>query len=104
MSTEARAELVRQLRKLGVEMVTAEYNGDGDSGQIETPDFGSEKVPSGVVTDVEYLFYEVLEDLYAGWENNEGGFGQFEWNVKDDRISLVHNTRTESYDTEVQHL
>jgi uncharacterized protein DUF6878 len=104
VSNETRAELAQQLRKLGIEMVTAEYNGSGDGGQIETPEFGSVKVPSVMVTDVENFFYELLEDLYSGWDNNEGAFGQFEWNVKDDRINLVHNMRTESYDTEKQYL
>jgi hypothetical protein len=61
MSMAARPELVDQLQKLGVETVTAEYNGEGDSGQIETPDFGSVEVSDAMVTAVEYLFYDVLE-------------------------------------------
>jgi hypothetical protein len=102
MSEGGRTELAQQLRKLGVTTVTAEYNGSGDDGQIEAPEFGSVAVPSVMVTDVENLFYELLEDLYAGWENNEGGFGQFIWSLQEDRINLVHNWWTESYDTEQQ--
>lgn len=98
MSTETRAELVQQLRKLGVEMVTAEYNGEGDSGQVEDPEFGSSKVPRNIAFAVQDLFYAVLEDEYGGWEINEGSFGQFEWNVTDDQIHLSHSTR--SWDTE----
>jgi hypothetical protein len=100
MGIEARGELADKLRKLGVETVTAEYNGHGDDGQIETPEFGSSIVPHETASAVEYLFYELLEELYSGWENNEGGFGTFSWDVKADKIDLVHNTCFESHETE----
>jgi hypothetical protein len=105
MSTEStRSELLQQLRELGVESVTAEYNGSRDEGQIETPEFGPTEVPDDVVTAAEHLFYELLERLYGGWEDNEGAFGHFRWDVGNDRVNLVHNTWTESYETEEQNL
>ncbi len=104
ISDQSRGDLLQQLRQLHVEAVTAEYDGHGDYGQIETAEFGSVDVPRDVVMAVEYLFYEILEQLYSGWENNEGAFGQFIWNVGDDRINLVHNTREEAYETEEQNL
>ncbi len=105
MSTQSvRSELLQQLRHLGIETVTAEYNGSGDDGQIETLEFGAVEVPRDVVTAVEDLFYELLEQLYSGWEDNEGAFGQFIWNVGNDRVNLVHNMRTESYETEERNL
>lgn len=102
MST--RSELLEQLRELGVETVTAEYDGSGDEGQIGTPEGGSVSLPHELAMAVEELFYGVLEELYAGWENNEGGFGQFVWNVQADKIHLAHSTRFESYDTEERDL
>lgn len=95
-----RGELCHQLRQRAVETVTAQYDGSGDSGQIEDPDFGSVEVPQGLSTAVHNLFYDLLEEHYGGWEINEGSFGQFVWNVKGDEITLEHNTRTESYETE----
>jgi len=98
----ARSELCRQLRQLGVEIVTAEYDGSGDEGQIDVPEFGGAKVPDALAMAVQDLFYDILGDLYRGWEDNEGAFGQFEWDVKQDRINLVHNARMESWETEEQ--
>jgi hypothetical protein len=99
-----RTELLQELQELGVESVTAEYNGSGDEGQIETPEFGPVEVPHDLVMAVEDLFYELLGQLYGGWENNEGAFGQFKWSMGSDRVNLVHNMRTESYDTEERNL
>lgn len=104
MSQEARTELAQQLRQLGVEMVTAEYDGSGDSGQIEDPDFGSKKAPASLVTAVQDLFYDLLEEHYAGWEINDGSFGEFRWDVRADSINLVHNMRIEEIEREEQTL
>ena len=100
----ARASLRSQLRKLGVKTVTAEYDGEGDSGQVEDPDFGSVVVSGDLKNAALDLFYEVLEAYYAGWEINEGSFGEFVWNVMDDTIQLVHNTRLTEFETEKQTL
>jgi hypothetical protein len=102
MSSATRSELAEQLRKLGVETVTAEYDGSGDSGQIEEPEFGSSKVARDTAIAVQDLFYDVLEEHYGGWEINEGSFGQFTWDVRSDRINLVHNIRIEETETEEQ--
>ena len=101
-ATNWRAELLQQLRQLGVETVTAEYSGFGDSGQIDDPEFESIEAPPAVAKAVQDLFYDFLEELYAGWEINEGSFGNFIWNVSVDRINLAHTTMTES--TEEQNL
>jgi hypothetical protein len=100
----ARTELRQQIQELGVETVTAEYSGSGDAGQIETPEFKPVEVPHDVVRAVENYFYELLQELYGGWEDNEGAFGHFTWNVKDDTINLVHNVPTGSFETEEQTL
>ncbi len=95
-----RRELYQKLRKLGVKTVTAQYDGCGDSGQIEDPEFGPVEVPPALVRAVHDLFYDLLEAHYAGWEINEGSFGQFEWDLGADSIALEHSTRT--YETEEQ--
>jgi hypothetical protein len=99
-----RSEVLEQLRQLGVETVTAEYDGAGDSGQIENPECGSVEVPHALTTAVQDLFYELLEQFYGGWEINEGSFGQFIWNVREDNINLVYNGRIETYSTEERRL
>ena len=97
-----RAGLRAELKKLRVEMVTAEYDGEGDSGQVGDPDFGTAQVAPALVAAVTDLFYDILEEYYSGWEINEGSFGYFEWDVKQDSIHLVHNMRSEY--TEEQNL
>ena len=84
--------------------MTAEYNGEGDSGQVEDPDFGPIEVPPGLRPAVQDLFYDILEEYYGGWEIDEGSFGYFEWDVKQDSIHLIHHARLESFNTEEQNL
>jgi len=95
-----RAELHAQLQKLGVETVTAEYDGEGDDGQVGNPNFGSLEASDDLKKPVRELFYEILEEHYGGWEINEGSFGEFVWNVTADTIHLIHNNRFESVETE----
>jgi hypothetical protein len=102
MSNITRAELVTQLRKLGIETVTADYDGSGDSGQIEEPEFGSRKVPGELATAVQDLFYNLLEEHYGGWEISGGSFGQFVLDVTTDSIKLEHNICVEEVETEEQ--
>ena len=99
-SPSDRAGLRAELKQLGVEMVTAEYDGEGDSGQVGDPDFGTVQAAPALVAAVTDLFYDILEEYYAGWEINEGSFGYFEWDVKQDSIHLIHHTRLESFSTE----
>ena len=99
-----RAELRTQLQQLGVETITAEYDGEGDEGQVGDPNFGSVEVSDNLKNAVFDLFYDLLEDHYAGWEDNEGSFGEFAWNVMADTIQLVHNTRSVEFETEEQTL
>ena len=76
-------------------MVTADYDSDGDSGQVGDPQFGSVAVPYVLVLATQTLFYELLEERYGDdwWETDEGSFGRFMWSVREDRINLVHSIR-----------
>jgi len=104
MRASTRAEVRNQLRQLGVEVATARYDGSGDEGWVEAPGFGLIEVPPDLRTTVEDLFYELLEENYGGWENNEGAFGEFVWDVKSDRIDVVHNSRFEAWNSEARAL
>ena len=91
----ARSKLVQELKQQGVESVTAAYDGSGDNGQIDDPEFGGVEVSDDLDIHVQDLFYDLLEAVDVGWQDNEGSFGQFMWNVQEDRITLRHTTRTE---------
>ena len=99
--------------------VLVRFDGSGDSGQIEEIDVVSgEKpvsLPAGNVTiqhadwgasepesiectvndAVETLVYAFLEETHGGWENNEGAYGEFTFNVDARTITLDYNERYE---------
>jgi hypothetical protein len=109
------------LEKEGVISVTVTFDGEGDSGQIdnvcfETPDVVT--CPSDVsVLDVQWLgtrndarittievqkpIRDAIEDLCyfllgqdnGGWENNDGAYGEFTFNVAERTIDLNFNAR-----------
>ena len=120
------AALFDALAATGVATVIVTFDGYGDSGQIESIDAGNAEgvtpLPSveialaqpgkGDVTDhvstpieqaIEELAYDLLRDTHAGWENNDGAFGEFTFDVAARTISLDHNERytaIESYSHE----
>lgn len=103
------AERLQRLRvvlaELGVARVAAEYDGCGDSGQIESIEFRTAtnevcgEVTDEVEKEVEELLYDLLEVRHGGWENNDGAFGTFAWNVSDSTMQHEHNSRYMDYET-----
>jgi hypothetical protein len=100
----------------GIHRVTIDYDGSGDSGQIESIeawDAAHEKIPLpssrkvqlapenpdrpvddiGLEAAVEGLAWDYLYDSHCGWENNDGAFGTFVFDVPDRTITLEHNER-----------
>jgi hypothetical protein len=129
-----REDLLASLRDCGAEVVRASYDGGGDSGQIdEVTITGHEKKPvkgkktKGKVASsfidstgewkeivklkmvsleekVKDFFYSALSSYHGGWENDDGGFGEFEWDLKTDVIKFVHNERYTEVNTEEHEL
>jgi hypothetical protein len=126
-----RTQLMAALHKLGATTVLIEYDGSGDSGDVQTltvsPDdltplllteqimqrhvrwgFSSGE-PQCIVTESQQSLHEALEDFvcaclekrHPGWENNDGGSGEFTVNMADDTCLLSHITYyTESFSNE----
>lgn len=120
------AALFDVLAAAGITTVTVTFDGYGDSGQIESIDASNgggatplppceialvepgdgdaiEHVPTPIEQAIEELAYDLLRDAHAGWENNDGAFGEFSLNVAARTISLDHNERytaIESYSHE----
>jgi hypothetical protein len=42
---------------------------------------------------VEALAYDLLEEEHGGWENNDGAYGEFRFDVTDRTISLAYHER-----------
>lgn len=108
--------LFAALAAAGIHRVTVEYDGSGDSGQIENVEawgVANERMPfradtrirlvsanpdqscsdSNLEAAVENVAWDYLYDLYCGWENNDGAFGRFVFDVPARTVTLEHNER-----------
>ena len=97
----SRAELLAQLRALGISEVTAEYEGYGDSGNVEevvvTPD--TITLTEELRRRVEDFGWDFAYALSPGFENNEAGYGELTWALETDKIDVSHSNRFIETDT-----
>lgn len=114
-----KAALFDALHGAGITLVVVEFDGSGDSGQIEriTAHTGDTltDLPEGQIElarvqwggseierdarsirdAIEQLAYDCLEEAHDGWENNEGAYGEFTFDVAAGTITLDFNQRVE---------
>jgi hypothetical protein len=114
---ENKAQLFARLASAGITLVTVTFDGYGDSGQIEdvAAFIGDQPVelPGGTVEVkrldhgadlpvvnclsssevVESLAYDLLRQTHCGWENNDGAYGEFTFDVIAGTITLDYNER-----------
>ena len=112
-----KAALLDALAGGGIVSVVVTFDGCGDSGQIESIDArdahgeislselevdllkpdadgsGIETANVPMAEAVERIAYDLLESLYAGWENNDGAYGEFTFDVPGRAITLDYNGR-----------
>ena len=115
------------LMAAGITHVTVTFDGAGDSGQIESigawsgeiaVDFPATEIEYAALTwddpevemrqlsledVVEQLAYDFLSETHGGWENNDGAYGEFSFDVATRTITLDYNERytaTEFYSHE----
>lgn len=105
------------LAAAGFTRVTVEFDGEGDSGQIDgmtayageaptkvpqTPltlhqaaqNKGDPRTTETTLRDaIETLCYDYLSQTHGGWENNDGAYGTFEFDVGERSIRLDFNER-----------
>jgi hypothetical protein len=92
--------LRKRLAKLGVQRVTARFDGYGDSGQIESVEVEPETV--SLAKDLQDELEDFLiERLPGGWEINAGSWGEFTVNVPAGHVEVAAYWRVEA-DTEPQ--
>ena len=101
----------------GITHVTVTFDGEGDSGQIESIDawagekaveFPAVEIAYAAITwdnpevemrqlsledVVEQLAYDFLSDTHGGWENNDGAWGEFCFDAAARCIHLEFNER-----------
>ena len=102
---------------LGITSVTVEFDGYSDSGQIEEitaqASGGDTELPSTSLTTftpeettcdvdavettlrdaIEALCYDYLNQEHSGWENSDGAYGEFRFDVGARSIHLEFNAR-----------
>lgn len=107
----------------GIITLVVSFDGYGDSGQIESvearDEMGEAALPEveielasptydGQDVDrrtlplaraVEELAYDLLEETHAGWENNDGAYGDFVFDVAERSIILDHHSRYTAVDS-----
>ncbi|TKW65114.1 MAG: hypothetical protein DI616_16430 [Paracoccus denitrificans] len=113
------------LAAAGITQVMVTFDGYGDSGQVEdisalsggetvnlpeaqitiaTTSWGDDIITERAMTvaeAVEQLAYDFLSETHGGWENNDGAYGEFTFDVEKGTITLDYNERytaTETYE------
>ena len=87
---EERARLLAELRALGVASLEADYDGYGDSGNVEAIRTEPEVAKIDEMEGLADFLWSVAYAEHPGFENNEGGGGTVTWDVAADRIDLDH--------------
>ena len=109
--------LLSFLAMAGISRIMVNFDGCGDSGQIEdvaafkgddqvdlppgtvellTLDYGATEPVAHVLPvgeAVEKLAYDLLHQKHSGWENNDGAFGEFAFDIAAGTITLDYNER-----------
>jgi hypothetical protein len=105
------------LAAAGVTHVVVSFDGYGDSGQIENievkagdtivampeaqieiacAEWGQSEPQRSLVSlvmAIEGLVYDLLDEKHGGWENNEGAYGDFTFDVAKQKVTLDFNYR-----------
>lgn len=115
------------LEQEGIASFEVEFDGSGDSGQIESISLDEKllkrkiegcKVKNGSRYDpvtktsspvwehdvtlqslIEGVCYDILEDNFGGWEINDGSYGTFSFDVKKRKAGLTMNERVMEVNT-----
>jgi hypothetical protein len=117
LSEDNKGAVFDVLADANITSVLVEFDGEGDSGQINsitaTRDKQSVELPAtniktlavlwGIAEPVtrestlqdaiETLCYDYLERKHGGWENNDGGFGEFHLDVATRTVDLEFHGR-----------
>ena len=85
---ENRTALLAALHNAGIVRLEVNYDGYGDSGQINEQ---NATLATGETA--------ALETYHSGYENNEGGNGAFAFDIEAGTIELIHNDVVTDYET-----
>jgi hypothetical protein len=95
-------KLLSTLLAEGITKVTLSYAGQGDEGSF-TEVFESDTendLDDELREPLERLGYELLEEHYGGWENNEGAQGSITIDTATGAVEIHHGWPTTTYEYE----
>lgn len=89
------------LRERGATRIQSEYSGSGDDGEFTRLDIEGAEATSDEAAAIERYFEELLDERHGGWQDDEGGNGEFAIDLTADPLTLehTHNECYEDYDT-----
>jgi len=107
---DSKQTIIAALLANDIACVTAEYDGEGDQGQVNTIsayDADNKEVPLDGMTvtmpaddkptplqeAIDDFAWAVLDAYHAGFENNDGGYGTLTISAHNDSVVLQHNDR-----------
>ena len=120
MQPRNKTTLFDALAAAGVTHVVLSFDGCGDSGQIENIEVKAgdaavampqaeieiaravwdqaepERSLISVADAIEQLAYDFLEQTHSGWEDSDGAYGDFTFDIAARTITLDYNERTTS--------
>jgi uncharacterized protein DUF6878 len=93
--------LLRRLKERGATAVRASYSGSGDEGNFEPVGADNATLTAQESEELEGFFEHTLYQRHGGWENHEGGFGEFEIDLTGEEFAVTHthNDYVEDYET-----
>ena len=94
-------EILDDMKKSGIEEILAFYQGYGDNFdgvEIASPD--PRKLPDGLGDKVVSMVFDVVTDLYPGFENNSGGGGEVTFYATERVVRVRHYWVVERMDEE----
>ena len=116
-----KAVLFDALTPAGITSIHVDFDGEGDSGQINGVSVRAGDQPAqlpathvtlqqlcwgqteptiseiALAEAIETLCYDYLEQEHGGWENNDGGYGEFTIDVAERTIELAFYSRYTDY-------
>ena len=117
LQPQNQAALFDALAAAGITLIVVTFDGYGDSGQIENIEAKTGDavvaMPAGdveiaeaiwdqperrrstvsIADAIERLAYDLLERTHCGWENNDGAYSDFTFDVAERTITLDYNER-----------
>jgi len=118
--SENKTALFDALATAGIDTVEVKFNGNADEGQIDGAvadgeggdtnlqsiqveiarvEWGNQIVTRqtlSVKDAIEKLVYDLLQQTYSGWQDNQGAYGDFLFDVAERTIRLNFNERIET--------